>query len=74
MSKCVLIKVIDREIYTEQFDSVEEAWSVVVQEFNEFINENGIYPDYDCQLNENWLSAWANGVFTCIDWTIHVIE
>ena len=74
MSKYILIEVIDREIHTKQFDNLDEAWVTVVNEFNEFVKDNGIDQGYDCEINENWLSAWANGSFCCVDWQIEKID
>lgn len=74
MSKCVLIKVVNREIYANIFNSVEEAWHVVVKEYNEFCEEQEIGFDSDCKIYNNELSAWANGWCECVDWKVFVIE
>lgn len=70
MDNCILIEVIDREIYTYLYDTVENAWNKVVEEFNEFCIENNLAPGYDCGISDVSLSAWANGSCCCVDWQV----
>ena len=74
MSKCVLVNVINRMIYVEQYNSVNEAWTEIENEFCRFCEDNDLSIGYDCAISYNTLSAWANGSYDCIDWMIHRID
>lgn len=74
MTKCVLIEVIDREIHTELYDNVNKAWYALVAKFRNFCAENECELEQDCNINNNWYSAWANGTFSCADWQLVVVE
>lgn len=73
MSKCILIEVIDREIYTYQYNNLDDAQDAMVTKYNEFCEGNEC-DERDCKFNENWLTAWANGSYACADWQICMIE
>lgn len=74
MSKCILIEVIDREIYTELYDNVDKAWYALVERFRNFCAENECELEQDCNINYRYYNAWANGTFSCADWELKVIE